>query len=71
MITWSGDGNEDAESTVIFGGQAGLRFLVSEFASFNVAALVVRQSNASGVPDLDATAFSLQFGISVFPGGLK
>lgn len=71
MVSWSGDGNEDSEATVLFAGEAGFRFLVSEFASFNAAAVIVRQANASGIAELDATAFALQLGISVFPGGLK
>lgn len=71
MLNWSGDGFEDAEATVFFGGVAGLRFLVGSHASLNTSVVLARQSNAAGVEDLDATGFSVQVGISIFPGGLK
>jgi len=72
FLAWSGDGFEDAKTTMglpYVGG--GARFLLGNSASVNFGAQFERTTNARGVEDMNSNSLGFYTGISVFPGGLS
>jgi hypothetical protein len=72
FLAWSGDGYEDAKTTMglpYVGG--GARLLIGNSASINFGGQFERTTNALGVEDMDSNSFGFYTGISVFPGGLS
>lgn len=70
FIIYSGDGLDNASTTLQPGGTLGVRMMVNDSASFNLGLGYRYEVNALGSDMLDANTFLLQLGISVFPDGL-
>lgn len=71
FLLYSGDGYDDADTTIRPGGAVGMRVMVNDNASLNLAFGYVYEINAFGVEDIDSNTFLLGLGFSVFPRGLS
>jgi len=70
ILNWSGNINEDADTTLIIPSAfAGIRIRAGASASFNVGVEYSHRLNAGGIKDVNSSSFGVRFGFSVFPRG--